>query len=807
MFENYFKIGWRNLIRQKMYSSIKIGGFAIGVAACLLITLFIRQELSYDLHYKNGSRIYRILRQSSFRGEFGIGVHFPAPFAGTLREEYPEFENIGHYNPVEFFGAGSNEVRRTDQLESTHEDSFTYADQGLLEVLEAPFIMGSIKQALTEPNTIVITKKIADKYFRNEDPIGKTFILNNDEKRQYTITGVIADFPLTSHFRYDFLLTMAGQEFYPGEQTNWSNSNYLNYVLIRPGTDVDAIEKKLSAVLKNHFMPFVIKNGGDKEELDWLKNMSFVLQPVHDIYLNELGIRDGLRHGDIRYIWLFGAIAGFILIIACINFINLATAKSAGRAREVGLRKVVGSLRNSLIKQFLTESVLFSVCSFLIGAVLAWALLPYFNLLLAKSLVFPWKEWWFLPVFATGAILVGVVAGIYPAFYLSSFRPVQVLKGKMTLGRANTSVRSSLVVFQFAVSILLIIGTVVIYRQMDYILTKKLGFDKEQVMLLQGTHTLGDKIKTFKEEILRLPDVKSASISGFIPVEGGKRDGGEVRKIGMAEEQSVASQHWRVDQDYIKTFGLKIIQGREFTTDNPTQPREVIINESLAKSLNMSDPIGQTILGRGEYTVVGVVGDFHFESMREKIDGMILFIERSPFTVAVKVNGSDMQKTIDSISKVWKQFSPHQAIRFTFLDQSYARMYDDVQRMGRIFTSFAILAIVVACLGLFALSAFTVEQRSKEISIRLVLGASLKNIFNMLTLNFIKLVVVSIFIAVPVAWYLMQKWLEDFSYKIEMTWDIYAVAGFIALMIALTTISYQSIRAAFINPAERLKSE
>ncbi len=807
MFQSYFTIGWRNLARQKMYSSVKIGGLAIGIAACILITLFIRQELTYDLHYKDGSRIYRILRQSAFRGEFSTGVHFPAPFSSTLLQEYPEFELTGHYNAGEFFGAGSNEVRRADQMESMHEESFVYIDQGLLEILEAPFIMGSVRNALTEPGTIVITKRVADKYFPNEEAVGKTLILNNDEERQYTITGVVADFPLTSHFQYDFLLTLAGREFWPGEQTNWSASNYLNYVRIRPGTDVTALEKKLKAVLKNHFMPYVVKNGGNKEEMDWLKNMSFVLQPVHDIYLNEMDVNDGLSHGDLRYIWLFGAIALFILIIACINFINLSTAKSAGRAREVGLRKVVGSYRSSLIRQFLTESVLFSICSFFIGAILAWALLPYFGMLLMKSLVFPWNEWWFLPLFITGAILVGIIAGIYPALYLSSFRPAQVLKGKLTMGRTNSTVRSSLVVFQFSISILLIISTVVIYRQMDYLLTKKLGFDKEQVLLLQGTHTLGDKITTFKNELLQLSDVKSATISGFIPLAGGKRDGGEVRKIGMMKEESVASQHWKVDEDYIKTFGLTILKGRNFSSDKPSEPREVIINESLAKSLNMSDPIGQTILGRGEYTVIGVVNDFHFESMREKISGMILYIERNPFTVAVKINGADMQRTLESITNTWKKFSPHQAIRFTFLDQGYARMYDDVQRTGQIFTGFAVLAIAVACLGLFALSAFTVEQRGKEISIRLVLGASLKNIFNLLTLNFIRLVVLAIFIAAPVAWYLMGKWLQDFSYKTEITWDIFAVAGLIALVIAISTISYQSIRAAFINPAERLKSE
>ena len=809
MFENYFKIAWRNLVKQKMYSLIKVGGFAIGIAACLLIALFIRQELSYDMHYPKRDRIFRILRTSTFNGETSKGVHFPAPFASALQEDFMELEKVGRYNQVEFFGAGENELRRADQIESAYEERFIFMDQSLLEIFQLPFISGNPKRALAEPNSILITKNKADKYFPHEDPLGKILILNNDEKRQYTVTGVIQDLPPTSHLQYDFIMTLSGREFYEGEQTNWRNSNYPTYVLLRSGTDVGQLEKKLSSVIEKYFLPGVVEAGG-ADEVEWLKSITFQLQPVNEIYLNLDDIEDNLSHGDVRYIWLFGSIALFILIIACINFINLSTARSANRAKEVGLRKVVGSLRSSLIKQFLTESILFSFFSFALGLLLGWFALPYFNLLLAKSLSFPWNEWWLFPILGAGAITIGVLAGFYPSFYLSSFRPVQVLKGNVSLGSKNSATRSVLVIFQFTISIVLIVGTFIIDRQMDYILNKKVGYDKEQVLLLQGTHTLNEKITTFKNELLRVPGVNHVTISGYLPIVGTKRNQNqffnEGEKKGM--DETVGAQRWEVDHDYIKTLGLQILKGRDFSIEINSDSQAVVINRSMAKALNLDDPIGKTITnGWGKWSVIGVINDFHFESLKENIRPLCLQIGRSNNTVSVKVDTRDMAAMIRSVSKVWKEFSPNQPIRYTFLDQSYARMYEDVRRMGRIFSSFALFAIVVACLGLFALSAFMVEQRNKEISIRLVLGASVNSIFRLLTMNFIKLVIISLIIAIPISIYAMQEWLKDFAYKIEIGWEVFVLAGVLSVLIAMLTISYQSIRAALMNPAGNLKSE
>jgi putative ABC transport system permease protein len=808
MLENYFKMGWRSLTKQKMYSAIKIGGFAMGISACLLITLFILDEMSYDKTIPEKERIFRVIGVYNNNGQEQKDVWFPAPFGPALAEDYPEIEKSGRLNPNSLFGAGSNEVRRSDREENSHEEKIAYADQSFLEILQLPMVYGSREHALDQPSSVVITKSKADKYFPKENPIGRSFIFNNDTKNLYTIGGVIEDFPSNSHLHYDFLITMTGREFYEGEQSNWQASNYPTYIKVRKGTDASELAKKLMGSIHKYWVPIMVKSGVPNIEEE-LKKVHFELQPVADIYLKSDGIGDGLSHGDMRFIWLFGAVAGFILVIACINFINLSTAKSANRAKEVGLRKVVGSFRSHLIKQFLTESLVYSFFSFLMGVVLAWLLLPYFNLLASKSLSFPWTQWWLTPSILMATIIVGLLAGLYPSFYLSAFKPIQVLKGNLARGSKNSGTRSLLVIFQFTTSIILIIGTFVIYRQMQYVLNKKVGFDKDQVVLIQGTNTLKEQLSTFKSELQNLPGVKSVTISDYLPVHGTKRNGNGFWKEGKVnQEKEVNTQKWRVDHDYIKTLGMRIVEGRDFNVNMPTDSESIIINQAMAKKMELKDPIGQRITNGGPvWNVIGVVEDFHFESMKQNIEPLCMVLANEASIVSVKVNAQDMSTLLPSLTTVWKKFSPHQPIRYSFLDDSYAMMYEDVQRMGRIFTSFAVLAILVACLGLFALSAFMVEQRSKEISIRLVLGAPMNTIFRMLTQNFVKLVLISFLIAAPLGYFLMNKWLQDYQYKTELSWDIFAIAGGISVMIALLTISYQSIRAALMNPVTNLRSE
>jgi len=782
----------------------------LGIAACLLIALYIREELSYDKSYPDAAHIYRVVGWSKDNGTFEKWISFPAPLAKVLLKDFPEVEKSGHLMPNPLFPrAGGNEVKPSNKNENTHEEGFTYADQGMLDILKTPFVYGDRAIALTEPNTMVISKSKADKYFPGQNPVGKLLYLNNDKDRPYKVTGVMQDPLANSHLQYDFLLTLAGIEWWKGEQNDWDANNYPTYVLLRQGTDVAKFEQKLTAgILHNYYLPTMLEDG-DKNAEKELANSSLHLQAIGDINLKSYDIQDGLTHGDIRFIWLFGAIACFILIIACINFINLSTAKSANRAKEVGLRKVIGGYRSSLVKQFLTESMLFSFFSFSLGILLAWALLPYFNMLSAKSLTIPWAAWWLAPTMILSAIVVGVVAGLYPALYLSSFRPIEVLKGQLSRGSKSSVLRNGLVVFQFTTSIVLIISTVVIYNQMHFILNKKLGYNKDQVVLLHGANTLGDGVKGLKTALLKLPQVQNVSISDYLPIAKTKRNGNSFWLAGKQNtDEGVDTQVWIVDDDYIKTLGMRIVAGRDFNPAMPTDSQGVIINQALVRKLNLKKPVGKQVAnGNTTFPVIGVVEDFNFESLRSEVGGLVMRLGHSPSIVSIKVNTANMQGTLASISNVWKTFSPGQPIRYSFLDENFANMYADVQRMASIFTTFAILAIIIACLGLFGLSAFMAEQRSKEIGIRKVLGASISSITALMSKDFVKLVVIAIVIASPIAWWAMTKWLEDFAYRAPIKAWVFILAGASAVMIALITVSFQSIKAALMNPVKSLKSE
>jgi putative ABC transport system permease protein len=810
MIKNYFKIAWRNLKKQRMYSAIKIGGFALSIAACLLIALYIKDELNYDRFYPTTNRIYRITGEYNNNGKLETGADWPPPMAKALREDFPEVEKSGRLMPHPlFYCAGSNQIRTIDHEQNTFEDGFTYADQDMLEILQLPMVYGDRAHALSQPNTIVLTRRKADKYFPNQNPVGKLIILNNDKSRIYTVGGVIENLPSTCHIHYDFWLSMTGYELWKGEQAGWGTSNYYTYVLLKPGADAAKFQSKLKLILTKYYLPMMLQNG-DKEADQFTKKARLLAQPVTDIHLYSYNIDDGLEKGDIRFVWLFGAVACFILIIACINFINLSTAKSANRAKEVGLRKVVGSNRIGLIKQFLTESLLFSVLSFIMGIFVAAIFLPFFNKVFAKSLSIPWMVWWLFPVMIGSAIIIGAIAGLYPSFFLSAFKPITVLKGQLSRGSKNSILRNSLVVFQFTTSIILIISTLVIYKQTHYILNKKVGFNKDQVLLIQGANTLGHKTLSFKTELLKSADVKDVSISDYLPVSGTKRDGNTFFREGrMKEDIGLSAQKWRVDYDYINTMGMKIVAGRNFSKDMASDSSATIINKTMAEKLGLKDPLGHRIVNGWEtWTVVGVIDDFNFESMRQDVGSLCLVLGNNTSTiVAVKIKTANTKSVLGYIGNVWKAFASDQPIRYTFLDESFANMYADVQRTGTIFTSFAVLAIMIACLGLFALSAFMAEQRNKEIGIRKVLGASVSGITAMLSKDFVKLVIISIIVASPIAYWAMTKWLQDFAYRISISWWMIAVAGLTAIVIALITISFQSIRAAIANPVKSLRTE
>ncbi|MDR6944185.1 ABC transporter permease [Mucilaginibacter pocheonensis] len=807
MLRNYLKIAYRQLLRQKMYATVKIGGLALGIAACFLIGLYIHNEMTFDRFYPGADRIFRVVGD----GEMSRGLAWPAPMSKAIQQDFPEVEYAGRMRLVNSY-LGHAELRPEEELQNTYEQGIIYIDQSFFSAFKLPMVYGDGATALKEPRTMVISKAIADKYYRGRNPLGRVMYLDNDRSHPYRIGGVMSDIPANSHLHpFHFFITLSGMEFGAGEQNSWRWFNYVQYIKLKAGTNVAAFEEKLNTGLrKNYWMPEAGK-GGAQDPKKEAEKFHVYLQPVPDINLYSTNFPDGLTNGDIRFVWLFGAIALFILIIACINFINLSTAKSANRAKEVGLRKVVGSHRSSLIAQFLTESLIYSFISFILGIMVAWLLLPYFNTMAARSLAMPWLEWWFVPVILLSTLVVGTLAGLYPAFYLSGFKPGQVLKGTLSTGSKSAMLRNGLVVFQFAASIILIISTIVIYNQMHFILSRKVGFDKEQVLVLQGTNTLGDQtIKSFKTELTKLADVKSASISDYLPINGTARNGNAFFKEGREKiDPAVLGQIWQVDDTYLRTLGIKLVEGRDFSIEmaDDTAGKSMIINQSMAKALGLKHPVGARISDNGIFTVIGVMQDFNYESMRDQIGAVALHYGLSSSMMTVKLRGSSIQNAIANVSALWKKYSPDQPIRYTFLDEDFANMYADVTRTGKIFTSFAVLAIIIACLGLFALSAFLAEQRSKEIGIRKVLGASVRGITTLLSLDFVKLVAVAILIASPFAWWAMHKWLRSFAYRVAISWWMFVLAGLVAILIALITVSFQSIKAALANPVKSLRSE
>ena len=668
-------------------------------------------------------------------------------------------------------------------------------------------VYGDRAHALSEPGSIVISKRKADKYFPNQDPVGKVLYLNDDMKTPYKIAGVIRN-PDHTHLEFDFYLSLTGHELWKGEQQTWLAGNYDNYLLLRPGANPVELQGKLLALYKKYSLAEFA--GWTKNPEEIYKRMSFVLEPVKDIHLNYAD-DDSMHHGDSRFVWLFGVVGAFILLLACINFINLSTARSANRAKEVGLRKVVGSQRSGLVLQFLTESLVLSYFSFILALGMAWVLLPLFRRLTNTALDIPWTEWWLLPILLTTGTVVGLLAGLYPAVYLSRFRPVDVLKGQVARGSRHSGLRSVLVVFQFTTSVILIIATFVVYRQVHFIMNKKMGYDKDQVMLIQGTGSMDNKkLATFKTELLGLEGVKNVSVSDMLPVSGGKRNMMSYWKVGREKiDQRTSAQSWWVDPDYITTFGMKLIQGRSFSADIATDSSAIVINQAMAAKMGLKDPVGQELSFGGTFKmhVVGVVGDFNYESVKDVVQPLALHRGNWATMVAVKTNTADMAGLIRKVGAVWKTFSPQQELRYNFLDESFARMYDDVRRTGNIFTALASLAIMIASLGLFALSAFMAEQRQKEIGIRKVLGATVGQLTGLLSRDFLRLVLLSIFIASPLAYWGMHKWLEGYAFRAPINGWIFVLAGCLVGAIALLTISYQAIKAALANPAKTLRSE
>ncbi len=808
MFKNYLKIAVRNLWKNKVFSATNILGLSIGIATCLLITLYVSDELKYDQYNDKADRIYRVNVDLKFGGVEQKFAVASAPLAFTMRSEYPQIENV-----VRFRNYGPSVVKKGQQ--NIQESRIIFADSTLFSVFTLSMIAGDPATALKEPNSIVITKTIAEKYFGTTNATGQVLRFNNET--DYKVTGVIEDVPQNSHFVYDFFITMVNSE----ESRNdiWPSFNFNTYFLLRKGTDPKKIEAAFDEVSRKYMWPQV-QDMMKVDPVEFQKSgnyMNMSLMPLKDIHLKSDRIAELSANSDVQVVYIFSVIAVFILLIACINFMNLSTARSANRAKEVGVRKVLGTQRSNLVHQFLTESVLMSLISFIVAALIATLLIPFFNQLAAKNLTLsPIDHPVLLPVLLGGAIVVGLLAGSYPAFYLSAFQPIQVLKGRLAGGFKKSSLRSSLVVFQFTISIALIIGTIVIYNQLTYIQNKKLGFNKEQVLTVHSAYVLGDKAETFKNEVNKFQGVQSATLSGYLPVPSSRSDQPFFPEGIIDDKKAVAMQYWAVDHDYIHTLGMEIKDGRNFSRDFLTDSTGVIINETAAQLFGFKDPVGKIITSledfsnpqsKTNHTIIGVVKNFHFQSLRDNIGALCMYLGASRDAVSFRLEANSISGNIKNVETLWKNMAPGEPFNYSFLDEDFSSMYNSEQRIGKIFISFAVLAILIACLGLFGLATYAAEQRTKEIGIRKVLGATVSNIVGMLSKDFLKLVAIAAIIAFPIAWWGMHKWLEDFAFRISIPWWIFILAGVIAALIAFITISLQAVKVATTNPVKNLRTE
>jgi putative ABC transport system permease protein len=814
MLKNYFLIALRNLRKHKFYTSINVLGLAIGIASCLVIVLYVKDELSFDRHHEAADRIYRVDCEILFGPNHLLLAVAPAPLAETFRTEFPEIESAAR-----FWENGSMLFKRFDQ--NIKERDVVFADSSIFTVFTIPLIQGNPKKALTDPFTMVISKRAADKYFPNENPVGQSLIVEN--KDNYKITGVFENMPSTSHFHYDMLLALVSNPYHKDQQ--WLSNNFVTFLRLRPGATAKDLEAKFPKMVDKYAGPQAVAALGNEFTMEKFRasgnKIEWTLRPLTDIHLHSDMQAELDVNSDIAYVYLFGSIALFILAIACVNFMNLSTARSANRAKEVGVRKVMGSLRSHLIRQFLSESILLSMFSFLVALVIAWVMLPSFNDLSNKQLFLPVTDAGFWLIVFAGALFVGLLAGLYPSFFLSAFRPVNVLKGNVALGMKSGFVRSALVVFQFSISITLIIGTIAVNRQLSFIQNKKLGFGKDQVIVIKDAYALDKQVQTFKDEVLKDSRVLSGTISGFLPVNGTNRNDNTLWPEGVQPdaENMVSVQTWRVDYDYIKTLGMKIKEGRDFSREFPSDSGAVILNEAAVKLFGFeNDAIGKKISNFGDgsgpasgnvksFPIVGVVENFHFESLKQNITPLALFLKKSTGLVSFKFEAKNSGEVIASIEKTWKALAPTLPFSYSFLDEDFGRMYAAEQRLGKIVVVFAALAIIIASLGLFALTAFTAEQRTKEIGIRKVLGASVSSIVMLLSKEFGKLIIIAFVLAAPLAWFGIDWWLKSYTYKTEIGVFVYVVAGGLAFLVAWLTMGYQSLRAASTDPVKSLRSE
>lgn len=802
MIKNYFKIAFRNILKNKGIFSINIAGLAIGIASCLIIMLFVIDELSYDRFHEKANQIVRVVFNANINGEQMKEAVVMAPVAQTLKEEIPEVLDATRLTNQ--YGA-----KITYKNSAYRDRKFAYVDPNFFEVFTLPIIQGNAKNPLKEPNSIVLTKAEAKKYFGNQNAIGQTLTLN--EEKHFTVTAIIDKVPENSHFHFDLFASTEG--YAPAEGTSWVNSDFFTYLVLKEGADYKAVETKLPGISEKYMGPQMKEAiGMSFEEFTEENEIGLFLQPLTSIHLHsDFSSSSELEQGgDIKYIYIFSAVAFFMLFIACINFMNLSTAAASKRAKEIGIRKVLGSDKNQLIHQFLTESFLATCIATLIALIIFVLALPMFNNLSGKELQMDYLlQPSLIIVLVLLILLISFLAGGYPAFFLSSFKPIAALKSKFSGDGKNKSIRSGLVVFQFVVSAGLILATLIVNQQMDFIQSKELGFNKEQMLVLRDSYLLGNDEDSFKNEILKDPRVAYATQSAFVPT--GDSDN-SMSGIFLGQQYQRRMFVYNVDDQYIPTMGMKVLSGRNFSKDFGADSTKVIINERAAEVLGFgNDAVGKVLLrdtndGKKPLTVIGVVKDFHFKSLHQEIEPLIML--NKPYGgLIIRAKVADMSGLISRLNTFWVSYNNKEAFSYSILDDSYNETYLAEQKMGSILKIFAILTIIVACLGLFGLVTFTAEQRFKEIGIRKVLGSSVPQIVSLLSKDFLKLVLLSFLIAFPLGFYLMNKWLQDFAYRIEVSWKVFVIAALITIIIAFLTIGFKSIQAASANPIKSLRTE
>ncbi len=789
MIRNFFKITLRNIRRYSAYSILNISGMAIGMASAILILLWVQDEWSYDRHFEHASELFRIIQNENPSGG-AVSLLAPTPGALTiaLKEQYPEIIRSSRYEP-------HSELRLKNGNEIMHEKAVAAIDKDFLKMFNIKFVQGDLNSALNEPHNIILTEEMAHKYFGDKDPLGKT--LQESLGYAVTVTGVVKSLPHNSHIRFDFLVPIGLLSERGAPINDWVFLCY-NYIELKKGTD--------SKIVDNKIRDFIGKNSKVSNAEIFLQNIKKIHLYSARKYTFDIG-----GHGDIIYVSIMSLIAVFILLIACINFMNLAIAQSSRRAREIGVRKVAGASKRKIIIQFLGESLFIVFVAHVIAMIFVELLLPGFNNFTGKQMVVNYRS----AGLYTGLILIvlfcGFLAGSYPALYLSSLKPLDIMKGVIVKKPGNTRFRRVLVIFQFSLSVILVICTLIVRDQLAYIQNRKLGFNKDNIGYFQFPAAPWDpKLKTLKKELINNPDILSVTRVFYNyenPLNNEGPSGG-YNWAGKKEGVDVLFYNLSADEDYAKTFQLEVREGRYFSSEYSTDKAAIVINEQAEKILGFKEPIGEILTTRegSKLNIIGVVKDFHFKSLHSKIGPLIMQTDESN-NFFIKMKPDKIISTVESVRKTYNSFKPDIPLDFHFLDDDFNNLYRTEQRISRIVGYFSILAIIISCLGLIGLSSFMTERRTKETGIRKINGAKNIEIFSMLSGEYIKWVMISILIACPIAWYAMRTWLQNFAYRITIGWWVFAMAGSIALLIALLTVSFQSYRAASKNPVEALRYE